>query len=181
MSSLLACASHMVYKTCHMVQKTSLRDSTESLQNTLTLKKKIPLSKNMLPGSSSHKQTLVCQISLCRSRFCVQVWDTPSIAMKMPFATPAPSRRPSEAGSHAPGSEAGTPDHPWGLVLGQFATVARHDPRPEVSLHPPIFLSVPFGDFDRSVLGDSCTVSASNNMCNHVTLRFPDPIVYIWP
>lgn len=60
--------------------------------------------------------------------------------MKIPFATPAPSRRPSEAGSRAPGSEAGTPDHPWGLVLGQFATVARHDPRPEVSLHPPIFL-----------------------------------------
>lgn len=58
--------------------------------------------------------------------------------MKMPFATPAPSRRPSEAGSHAPGSEAGTPDHPWGLVLGQFATVARHDPRPEVCSHPPI-------------------------------------------
>ncbi|KAL0043362.1 hypothetical protein WJX79_002614 [Trebouxia sp. C0005] len=62
-----------------------------------------------------------------------QVWDTPSIAMKIPFATPAPSRRPSEAGSRAPGSEAGTPDHPWGLVLGQFATVARHDPRPEVA------------------------------------------------
>lgn len=62
-----------------------------------------------------------------------QVWDTPTIAMKMPFATPPPSRRPSEAGSHAPGSEAGTPDHPWGLVLGQFATVARHDPRPEVA------------------------------------------------
>ena len=60
--------------------------------------------------------------------------------MKMPFATPAPSRRPSEAGSHAPGSEAGTPDHPWGLVLGQFATVARHDPRPEVPLHPLLFL-----------------------------------------
>lgn len=66
----------------------------------------------------------------------VQVWDTPSIAMKMPFATPAPSRRPSEAGSHAPGSEAGTLEHPWGLVLGQFATVARHDPRPEVRSQP---------------------------------------------
>ncbi|DBA73285.1 hypothetical protein WJX77_003623 [Trebouxia sp. C0004] len=62
-----------------------------------------------------------------------RVWDTPSIALKMPFTTPAPSRRPSEAGSHAPRSEAGTPDHPWGLVLGQFATVARHDPRPEVA------------------------------------------------
>lgn len=62
-----------------------------------------------------------------------EVWDTPSVAMKMPFATPAPSRRPSEAGSHAPGSEAGAPEHPWGLVLGQFATVARHDPRPEVA------------------------------------------------
>ena len=81
---------------------------------------------------------MICQISLCTPGLCVQVWDTPSIAMKMPFATPAPSRRPSEAGSHAPGSEAGTPDHPWGLVLGQFATVARHDPRPEVCSHPPI-------------------------------------------
>ena len=59
-----------------------------------------------------------------------QVWDTPSIAMKLPFATPSPSRRPSEAGSHVRGSEA--PEHPWGLVLSQFATVARHDPRNEV-------------------------------------------------
>ncbi len=81
---------------------------------------------------------MICQSRLCTFNFRVQVWDTPSIAMKMPFATPAPSRRPSEAGSHAPGSEAGTPDHPWGLVLGQFATVARHDPRPEVCSHPPI-------------------------------------------
>lgn len=56
--------------------------------------------------------------------------------MKMPFATPAPSRRPSEAGSHAPASEVGAPEHPWGLVLGQFATVARHDPRPEVRSQP---------------------------------------------
>ncbi len=78
------------------------------------------------------------------TKLYLQVWDTPSIGMKMPFATPGPSRRPSEAGSHAPGSEAGIPDHPWGLVLGQFATVARHDPRPEVLLHPPIFLPVSF-------------------------------------
>ena len=52
--------------------------------------------------------------------------------MKMPFATPSPSRRPSEAGSQAVGSESETPEHPWGMVLGHFATVARHDPRPEV-------------------------------------------------
>ena len=61
-----------------------------------------------------------------------QVWDTPSIAMKLPFATPSPSRRPSEAGSHVGGSDSEAPEHPWGLVLSQFATVARHDPRREV-------------------------------------------------
>ena len=61
-----------------------------------------------------------------------QVWDTPSIAMKLPFATPSPSRRPSEAGSHVGGPESEAPEHPWGLVLSQFATVARHDPRREV-------------------------------------------------
>ena len=61
-----------------------------------------------------------------------QVWDTPSIAMKLPFATPSPSRRPSEAGSHAGGPDSEVPEHPWGLVLSQFATVARHDPRREV-------------------------------------------------
>ena len=61
-----------------------------------------------------------------------QVWDTPSIAMKLPFATPSPSRRPSEAGSHLGGPDSEAPEHPWGLVLSQFATVARHDPRREV-------------------------------------------------
>ena len=62
----------------------------------------------------------------------LQVWDTPSIAMKLPFATPSPSRRPSEAGSGAGGPESDSPEHPWGMVLSQFATVARHDPRTEV-------------------------------------------------
>lgn len=57
--------------------------------------------------------------------------------MKLPFATPSPSRRPSEAGSHVGGPEAEAPDHPWGLVLSQFATVARHDPRREVC-RPPV-------------------------------------------
>ena len=53
--------------------------------------------------------------------------------MKLPFATPGPSRRPSEAGSHVGGSDPEAPEHPWGLVLSQFTTVARHDPRSEVS------------------------------------------------
>lgn len=52
--------------------------------------------------------------------------------MKLPYATPSPSRRPSEAGSHVGGPDAEVPEHPWGLVLSQFATVARHDPRCEV-------------------------------------------------
>ena len=60
----------------------------------------------------------------------LQVWDTPSIPMKLPFATP--SRRASEAGSHVAGSDPEAPELPWGLVLSQFATVARHDPRREV-------------------------------------------------
>ncbi len=98
--------------------------------------------------------------------------------MKMPFPTPAPSRRPSEAGSHAPGAEAGTPDHPWGLVLGQFATVARHDPRPEVHLHPPIFQSAFLCDFDRSAVGNSCISYACNNICNNLESDFTEPTVY---
>ena len=65
-----------------------------------------------------------------------QVWDTPSIAMKLPFATPSPSRRPSEAGSHVGVPDSEAPEHPWGLVLSQFATVARHDPRHEVCCVP---------------------------------------------
>lgn len=52
--------------------------------------------------------------------------------MKLPFAAPSPSRRPSEAGSGVGVPDPETPEHPWGLVLSQFATVARHDPRPEV-------------------------------------------------
>lgn len=52
--------------------------------------------------------------------------------MKLPFATPSPSRRPSEAGSRVEGSNPEAPEHPWGLLLSQFATVARHDPRREV-------------------------------------------------
>ncbi|KAL3134912.1 hypothetical protein ABBQ32_007876 [Trebouxia sp. C0010 RCD-2024] len=62
-----------------------------------------------------------------------QVWATPSISMKLPFATPSPSRRPSEAGSRVEGSNPEAPEHPWGLLLSQFATVARHDPRREVA------------------------------------------------
>ena len=63
----------------------------------------------------------------------MQVWSTPPIAMKLPFATPSSSRRPSEAGSQTLSSDPEAAEHPWGVVLGQLATVARHDPRAEVS------------------------------------------------
>lgn len=52
--------------------------------------------------------------------------------MKLPFATPASSRRPSEAGSQLLSSD-NEADQPWGVVLGHLATVARHDPRAEVT------------------------------------------------
>lgn len=53
--------------------------------------------------------------------------------MKLPFATPSSSRRPSEAGSQPLSSDPEAAEHPWGVVLGHLATVARHDPRAEVS------------------------------------------------